>query len=201
MNFHPWLKAELLKRGFEVIAPKLNLNSGEELDLPQIIEDMKSQIGYLKNDDILLGHSLGGYIILQYLEAVEMTETPRAVVLVASPWKVSKPELRRLFIIDLDADVLMWKAREYVVVHAKDDTMVPIEHGRKLAEAFKANLIETEGQGHFMDTQYPVLIDIIQEISDTPFEFEPGMSLDDDYEEVNLSDRDVAHDDEEEIIL
>lgn len=184
MNFHPWLADELRSKGFEVLTPELPLSTKDELDLPEIIETMKEQVGYLKSDDILLGHSLGAFIILQYLEAVEMTETPRAVVLVASPWKVSRPELRRLFIADLDADVLMWKAREYVVVHARDDKMVPFEHGEKLAERLKARLVATEGEGHFMESPYPVLLETIKQIADTPFEFAPGMSLEDEYKDL-----------------
>ncbi|MFC1787884.1 alpha/beta fold hydrolase [Patescibacteria group bacterium] len=182
-NFHPWLAQELRQKGVEVITPELNLKAGTELDLPVVIEQMKEQIGYLKSDDILLGHSLGAFMILQYLEAVEMTETPRAIVMVASPWKVSRPELRRLFIVDLDADVLMWKAREFIVIHSKDDEMVPIDHGRRLAEAFKAKLIETKGCDHFMGEQYPILLETIDQIIKTPFEFAPGESLEDDYQD------------------
>lgn len=184
MNFHPWLADQLRDSGFQVVVPKLSLSTTEEIDLNLIIEEMKTQVGYLKNDDILLGHSLGGFIILQYLEAIEMTETPRAVILVAAPWKVSKPELRRLFIAELDADVLMWKAREFVVVHSKDDQLVPFEHGERLAETLKARLIETDGDGHYMNEQYPVLVDIIKKIAGSPFEFAPGMALSDDYKDI-----------------
>lgn len=179
-NFHPWLAAELRKEGVEVITPELPLGA-EGFDLMIAIEKMKEQVGYLKKDDILLGHSLGAFIILQYLEAVEMTETPRAVVLVSAPWKVSRPELRRLFIADLDADVLMWKAREYVVVHSKDDKLVPIDHGKRLASALKARFIQTATDGHYMDERYPVLAETIKEIIDTPYEMNPGEGLGDDY--------------------
>ena len=184
MNFHPWLADQLRDQGFQVVVPKLSLSTTEEIDLNKIIEEMKSQVGYLKNEDIMLGHSLGGFIILQYLEAVEMTETPRAVVLVAPPWKVSRPELRRLFIADLDAEVLMWKAREFVIVHSKDDDLVPFEHAEKLAETLKARLVATNGDGHYMGTQYPILVDTIAQIARTPFEYAPGMSLKDEYVDV-----------------
>ena len=184
MNFHPWLGQQLRNRGFEVVMPNLPLSSQEEINLPEIIEKMKEEVGYLKSDDILLGHSLGAFIILQYLEAIEMTQTPRAVILVAAPWNVSRPELRRLFFVDLDADVLMWKAREFVVVHSHDDKLVPFEHGEKLATQLKARLVATEGNGHFMDQEYPILLETIEEIAKRPFEFVPGMSLEDDYKDI-----------------
>lgn len=181
MNFHPWLRDELHTAGFEVVAPQLPLSSMETMDLPTIIETMKKEIGFLKNDDILLGHSLGALVILQYLEAVEMTETPRAVFLVAAPWKVSRPELRQLFVDDLDADVLMWKSREFVVIHSTDDKLVPIEHGRKLADQLRARLIETTTDDHYMGERYPILKETILEIARTPFDFAPGQTLEDQY--------------------
>jgi hypothetical protein len=189
MNFHPWLAAQLRAKGFEVVVPALPLKSGEELDLPTVMKAMEEQVGFLKPDDILLGHSLGALIILQYMEAVEMLETPRAVIMVGAPFKVSKPELRRLFFVDLDADVAMWKAKEFYVVHSKDDALVPFEHGQKLAAFLKAKLIETETDGHFMDAEYPVLLKTIEKIATTPFEFAPGMSLPDDYANKAWADR------------
>ena len=127
-NFHPWLSRELRDAGFDVITPTLHLSVKDEVNLQEVIEDMKRQVGLLRGGDIVLGHSLGALLILQYLEAVEMKETPRAIILVAAPWKVSKPELRRLFIADLDAEVLMWKAHDFYVVHSNDYTFVPFEH-------------------------------------------------------------------------
>ncbi len=189
MNFHPWLARELRAKGHEVVVPTLPLKSGEELDLPAVIEEMKRQVGFLTVDDILVGHSLGAFIILQYMEAVEMTESPRAVVMVGAPYKVAKPELRRLFLVDLDADVAIWKAKEFYVIHSKDDTLVPVDHGRKLAAFLKAKFIETESDGHFMDAEYPILLETIDTIATTPFEFAPGMSLPNDYENKAWADR------------
>ena len=65
--FIRWLAAQLRERGFEVVTPKLSLTTKEELNLPLVIEEMKSAVGYIHADDILLGHSLGAFIVLQYL--------------------------------------------------------------------------------------------------------------------------------------
>ena len=181
-NFHPWLKEQLQEQGYEVIAPNLPLSAEGDLDLPGIISAMREQIGLLKSDDVIIAHSLSAFIILQYLEAVEMIGTPRAVIFVAAPWKVSKQELRRLFIADLDADVLMWKAREFIIIHSKDDKMVPFDHAQKLAEAFKGRLVATETDGHFMNTEHSVLVDVIAEVAKTPFEYNPGAVLENVFE-------------------
>lgn len=189
MNFHPWLARELRAKGFNVIAPTLPLKSDGELNIPDIMESLRRQVGILKADDILLGHSLGALVILQYMQAVEMTETPRVVILVAAPWKVGRPELQRLFMADLDADVAMWKAREFVVVHSADDKLVPLDHARKLAESLKARLVVTDHDDHFMGHEHPVLLLTIEQISQTPFVFAPGMSLPNDYESLALAAR------------
>ncbi len=184
MNFHPWLARELRKKGYEVVTPTLPLTRSE-FDLTKVMEIMHSQVGYLKGDDIVLGHSLGALIVLQYLEAVEMSEQPRAVVLVAPPWNVSREEIRRLFIADLDADVLMWKAREFFVLHSRDDKLVPLDHGKRMADALKAKLIEVDGENHFMDAEHPVLLEMIEKIARTELEYDPGQGLEDAYKDVD----------------
>ncbi len=181
MNFHPWLAVELRARGFEVLAPRLNLKAGEDIRLSDVLEALREQVGPLSGDDILLGHSLGGLMMLQYLEAAEMDAPPRAALLVASPWHVNNPALRHLFIADFDAEVLMWKAREFFVIHSSDDKLVPMDHGRKWAEVLKARFIQTEGDGHYMDARYPVLLSAIEDIAAHPHEFAPGKSLKDDF--------------------
>ena len=189
MNFHPWLAKELRAKGFEVVVPKLDLTVREDFKLSEIVEALSLAVGKIRNDDVFLGHSLGGLIVLNFLEAVEMVETPRAAILVAAPWKVAKPELRQLFMADLDADVAIWKAREFYIVHSKDDTLVPFEHGEKLARYLKASLVATETDGHYMDAEYPVLLELLEKIATTPFEYAPGLSLDNDFENQTLADR------------
>lgn len=188
-NFHPWLAAQLRDKGFEVVAPTLSLQKGEELDLPKIIEELETQVGLLTNDDIILGHSLGGLIILQYLEAVEMEGAPHAVILVASPWKVNSHNIRHLFIDEFDADVLMWKSRSYIFVHSKDDKLVPFDHAEKFAKILRGVVVATEGDDHYMGKVYPVLLEVIEKSAATPFEYAPGQSLEDDYASKALSDR------------
>src|SRR3989339_439578 len=168
MNFIPWLKDQLQEKGFEVLAPSLSLRTDQEINLPTILEEVKKQVGCLHGEDIIVGHSLGGLIALQSLQSAEMPEPPRAVLLVASPWKVSKPELRHLFIEDLDADVIMWKAEEFIVIHSEDDKLVPVEHGHRLAAALKARLVLQTSDDHFMGTEYPILQELLLEIANTP---------------------------------
>ncbi|MBI2484650.1 alpha/beta fold hydrolase [Candidatus Uhrbacteria bacterium] len=178
-NFHPWLKRELEARGFSVRVPELPLHSGEPLEILPLMEILHEKIGMLDHEDILLGHSLGAVLALRYLEYVELKGRPRACILVGAPWQVKTPELQTLFMTDLDFDVVPWKASEFFVVHSPDDNLVPFDHAKKWAEALKAQLVDANGNGHYMDTEYPVLLDLISDVAKQALEFAPGQSLPD----------------------
>ena len=180
-NFHPWLKTELEKRGYEVRVPELPLKIGEEIEAQELLELMQEKLGLLTNEDIVLGHSLGGVLALRYLEFAELKTTPRAFIMVGAPWRVSRPELQSLFMTNLDYDVVPWKAAEFVVVHSKDDEMVPFDHAEKWAKILKARLIDTAGNDHYMGTEYPLLLEEIERIKNNPIDYTPGGSLNDDF--------------------
>ena len=161
-NFIPWLRKELVDRGYEVSVPHLPLKTGEPIEMQPLLETMFQEIGVLDQNDIVLGHSLGGALALRYLEYVELKSTPRAFVLVAAPWKVNHPDMQALFMTDLDYDVLPWKASEFVVVHGSDDDVVPFDHAKKWAEVLKARLIDADGNGHYTGEEYPILLETIE---------------------------------------
>ncbi len=180
MNFHPWLRDELHAAGFEVLAPALPF-SGEP-DLAVWLKAMEEQVGRLEPDDIILGHSLGGVMALRYLEAAEMTGTPRAVILVAAPWNLKRNAMQSFFTHELDADVLMWKANDFIIVHSTDDELIPFEHAQKYRDMLRGKLIEREGEDHFMGEKYPVLLAIIKRIAGKDYAINPGEGLADDFE-------------------
>jgi predicted alpha/beta hydrolase family esterase len=180
-NFHPWLKSELEKLGYDVCVPELPLKPGEGIEAGPLLELMHEKIGMLTNEDIVLGHSLGGVLALRYLEYVELKSTPRAFIIVGAPWRVNSPDLQSLFMTNLDFDVVPWKASEFVVVHSKDDNVVPFDHAEKWANVLKAKLIARENDGHFTDSEYPILLQIIEDIKCTPVEYKPGDGIKDEY--------------------
>ncbi len=182
MNFHPWLRDELHQAGFEVLAPELPFKG--EPDLFEWIKAMEEQIGRLEADDIILGHSLGGVLALRYLEAAEAMGTPRAVILVAAPWRTRKAEMKSFFTHELDADVLMWKARDFIVVHSKDDELVPFDHAEKYRDILKGKLLTRENEDHYMGEKYPILLQLIKKLAEKDYEINPGEGLENDFGEV-----------------
>ncbi len=183
-HFYPWLADTLRAKGYEVQVPELPLKTGEELEAEALLKLMNEKIGLLTHDDIVVGHSLSAVLALRYLEYVEMKSTSRAFVLVAPPWKVGAEEMQSLFMTNLDFDVVPWKAMEFVVVHSPDDDLVPFDHAKKWSEVLKAKLVDIPGNDHYMDKEYPILVDVIENLKHHPIEYEPGSSLPDAYKGV-----------------
>ncbi len=182
MNFHPWLIQQLKDKGIEVIAPKIPLEG--EPDVLLCIDALVQAVGRLDEKTIILGHSLGGVLALRYLEAAEAVSTPRAVMLIAAPWQTKSETIKNLFLSEFDYDVVAWKAKEFVIVHDKEDTMVPFDHALKYQKMLNAELIETTGNNHYMDAEYPILFETILRKSEPMPPIEPGLTLDNRYADI-----------------
>lgn len=181
-NFFPWLSNELKRRGFEVICPELP--NPENPDVVAWTETLVKEVKVLTKDDVIVGHSLGGAAALRMLEAVEARTTPQACVLISAPWFINAEQLRGFFLTELDHDVLMWRASKFVVIHSKNDPVIPFSHAERYAQVFHARLVSTEADGHFDGVEYPILLDEIVKVANEPIEFAPGMSLPDQYSDI-----------------
>ncbi len=179
LNFFPWLAAALMDKGFEVLVPELPDPANPDRDV--WTKSLIEAAGVLTDEDIIVGHSLGGAAALRFLEAAEARTTPHACVLISTPWMIKDDRFRGFFLTELDHDVLMWRASKFVVVHAKNDPIIPFTHAERYAEVFHAKLIAPEEGGHFDGAEYPVILDSILEIAGEPIEFAPGMSLTDEF--------------------
>ena len=181
-NFFPWLHDRLKDLGHEVIAPALP--NPAEPDPEAWTKTLLEEVGPLNDETVIFGHSLGGAATLLFLEAAEARSTPKGVVLSSAPWHIRHERFSGFFTSELEYDVLPWKAHEFVVVHAQDDDVVPFDHGQKYAKLLKAKLIAPETGGHFDDPEQPVILEAIKAVIDSPVVYEPGMSLDDDYQDL-----------------
>jgi predicted alpha/beta hydrolase family esterase len=98
---------------------------------------------------LLVGHSLGGVLALRLLEDVVRTPV-RATVLVASPYASAfKVEpLMHFFDKPIDWPLVRERAGEIIVVHAKDDPLVPYDHALRYREALGAKIVTVRKGGH-----------------------------------------------------
>lgn len=175
LNFFPWLALALRARGFEVVCPQLP--DPENPDPEAWTQALLEVSSPLDKETIIVGHSLGGAAVLRLIEAAEARTTPHAVVLIATPWMIRDERFRGFFMSELDFEVLMWRASKFIVLHAKDDPIIPFEHGKKLAGALHARFVEAESGGHFQGEEYPVILETICQVAEEPVVYAPGESL------------------------
>lgn len=68
-NWLPWLKKELVGRGYEVDVPLM-----PETETPKIqawVNKLKEVVGQPNSDTYLIGHSIGCQTVLRYLETID----------------------------------------------------------------------------------------------------------------------------------
>lgn len=183
-DFWPWLEDELKKRGHEVLIPELP--DPENPDPEAWTKALVEAARVLTDEDIIVGHSLGGAAALRFLEAAEARTTPKACVLISTPWFIKDERFRGFFLSDLDHDVLMWRASRFHILHAKDDDVIPVTHGQKYAQVFHGLLETPETGDHFTREQEPLILETILSAIDEPIVFAPGKSLPDAYADLLL---------------
>lgn len=181
-GFFPWLERELRSRGFDVVVPALP--DPENPDRDVWTETLVDACAPLTENDIIVGHSLGGAAALQMLEACEARSTPHVAILVSTPWMIKDERFRGFFMSELDFEVLMWRASRFVVVHAENDPIIPFEHAKRYTNALHASLVTPPTGEHFQGTEYPVLLDTIVKAAEEPMVYAPGMSLSDDFTDI-----------------
>ena len=141
INFWPWLKNELRKKGHDVIAPVLP--NSENPDSIEWVQTLIDEVGHVSEQDIIIGHSLGAPAALKFLEAAEAYSTPKGVLLIAPIWQIKNEKFLGHFLNELDFNVLMWRAKLFAVLHDKEDTIIPFDHGQKYANVLHSQFVET----------------------------------------------------------
>ncbi|MBI2650409.1 serine hydrolase family protein [Candidatus Woesearchaeota archaeon] len=147
-NWFPWIKKELEKRGFEVIVPKFPtpLDQTRESWL-RIISKYK---GKIKNETVLIGHSLGAAFILDYLEQTD--KKIKAAFLVAGYHKLINnefDELNKTFVgRKFNWSKIKQNCRKFFVIASDNDPYIPLEINEELAGILDAELNVIHNGGH-----------------------------------------------------
>lgn len=124
---------------------------------------------YLRDDVVLLGWSQGGYFLAKYLIENETPFSIKALILVAAPFAPDDfhGEDGGDFAFDTSKTVLLEERAENVVIlHAKDDPVVPFSHGEQFKATLpKAEFMVFEDKNHFLIEEFPELIGKIKELA------------------------------------
>jgi predicted alpha/beta hydrolase family esterase len=125
-------------------------------------EQIARELAALDGEVILVGHSLGGSILLKYLSEEEVEKPVAGIFLIAPPywgaedWEVSEYALQNGFASKLPRDLPVF------FYHSRDDEVVPFAHLALYTEKLaRATIREFDGRGHqFNDDLSEVARDI-----------------------------------------
>ncbi len=179
-HFWPWLSDTLKIRGHEVFAPELP--SPEAPVCQEWVEAIRKSIHRPGGDTIFIGHSIGCVALLHYLEQADMAGTPKLIILIAPPFNIESERFQTFFDPMVDFETVMWKGQEFIIIHAKDDMVIPLDHAQRYEHELNGVLKVQETGGHFNTvTELPILLELIDDRN-----VEPGDSLQNDFSDINI---------------
>ena len=179
-----WLKRELRKRGFEVIAPVMP--NPVRPNKEQWVAQLKKIISQVDPaDTILIGHSLGVPTILYALQDFKGAKFAQVILVSGFARKIPHMEefIDGYTMEDLNLKNVKTKAASWVCIHGDNDPLVPFEQGEWLAKQLGAELMLENGRGHLtqfrgvvklpsalkaiLHEQNPLCRDVINRVSTT----------------------------------
>jgi predicted alpha/beta hydrolase family esterase len=153
-GWRPWLKAELEKRGYKVVA--LSMPNPVNPTRNTWIAHLVKKIGEVSGSDYFVGHSLGCITILRYLESLRNNQKVGGVVLVAGfghdlEYPDYKGELSSFFDTPINWEKIKMGGRKFIAIHSDNDPWVPLKHNDLFKEKLGAEGIIEQGKIHYGD--------------------------------------------------
>ena len=153
-----------LGKNFEIIRPRMPLQDNAKYNDWKIY--FERFIPYLKNNVILIGSSLGGIFLAQYLSEHKFPKKILATYLVCPPFDDTCPEedLVGGFKLKSDLSLLEKNSKNLTLLFSKDDDAVPVAHAEKYRKKLKNAkiIIYKSKNGHFAISKFPEIVKMIQ---------------------------------------
>lgn len=148
-----WLRM-VLGPPYEVFYPKMpNPDQPSYEEWKQIIQH---ELNQLDHGVIIIGHSLGGSVVLKFLSEEKISKKIDGVFMIGSPywgkknWRVNEYMLKKTFAASLP-DI-----NELFLYHSRKDSVVPFNHLSYYAKQLPfANVREIDGSEHIFASGLP----------------------------------------------
>ena len=143
---------------FEVIYPKMpNAKNARYEEWKIWFEKL---FPLLRDEVILVGHSLGGIFLTKYLSENDFPKKIKSVHLVVAPYDdVDCDESLADFALTESLEGLRKQAGEIYLYHSQDDTSVPYADVHKYKRNLPdATLVSFEDKGHFLQNDFHKLV-------------------------------------------
>ena len=155
---------EKLGKKFEIIRPRMPLSDDSKYEDWKI--HFERYIPYLRNNVILIGGSLGGIFLAQYLSENKFPKKILHTYLVCPPFDDTciGEDLVNGFKLKKDLSLLEKNSKSLTLMFAADDDSVPVSHAEKYrAKLSKANIIIYKSKnGHFNISTFPEIVEMIK---------------------------------------
>lgn len=146
----PWLMSELKKK--DIYACALPMPYPENPQVDGWVKSIAFNLGVPSTDIFLVGHSLGVSAILRYLERLSPGAHIGGAILVSGPYENLKDEAHKIldpfFVNSFDFDHIKKACNKFVVIHAIDDEVVPINHAILLSNKLSCEVVTVDKGGH-----------------------------------------------------
>lgn len=121
---------------------------------------------FLRDDVVLIGHSLGGYFLAKYLVENVMPVRVRGLILLAAPFEnddFGGEDGGDFHFETSNLITLMKQVREVHILHSEDDPIVSYKHAEKYKHTLEtAHLHTFSDKNHFIIPDFPELIKLIR---------------------------------------
>jgi len=153
-----------LGNDFEVILPTMPNKYDARYEEWVIIFEKLFQ--FLRDDVILIGHSMGGCFLVKYLTENDFPYKIKATYLVAAPYTDNKPEYELLsFSLPEDLKHFEEQSGAITIYQSEDDPLVPKSDAENYKSVFpNADLQLLTNRGHFGQEHFPELVDSIKKV-------------------------------------
>lgn len=138
--WRPWLMSELKKK--DVYACALAMPSPDTPRLTEWLEELSRHIDRNEHHEVyLVGHSLGGAVIMRYFEKHKPAQV-KGVVLVSAPCATTtNHHLDDFLHEEFDFAVIKKNMPTVAVIHGDDDPVVPFTDAERIAQELGGKLI------------------------------------------------------------
>lgn len=151
---------------FEIIRPRMPLSENAKYRDWKIF--FERYLSITNKDIILIGTSLGGIFLAQYLSENKISKNIKAVFLVCPPFdgSLSNEDLVGGFRLKGDLSLLSKATKNLYLLFSEDDDVVPVAHAEKYRRKLpNANIIIYKNKnGHFQVSEFPEIVKLIKNI-------------------------------------